>query len=274
MNKIIKILLTILIITSCNYTQNITYNDPNYLKSDEFINYEEIKSTKDTYSQENKNVDSSEITMNEYENHYYDSYSSRIRRFHRPMIRSNYYGSIYSDYFWYNHDPFYYGTNFYYSYNDFYSPIYPYYSYYNYFYTPYYYGNYYSFYRNRINNYSYLNDYNTTIKTSTGHRGSLTSKKNTIKRNFSQSSNLHKNSRSNHFRKNENSPNTNRYQNVNENKIKNKPNSNNRSNSFKQRSSKKQNGSYQRSTNKQSSYSNKVNRSYNRSNKNRKIKPR
>ena len=49
MNKIIKILLTILIITSCNYTQNITYNDPNYLKSDEFINYEEIKSTKDTF---------------------------------------------------------------------------------------------------------------------------------------------------------------------------------------------------------------------------------
>ena len=178
-------MLTILIITSCNYTQNITYNDPNYLKSDEFINYEEIKSTKDTYSQENKNVDSSEITMNEYENHYYDSYSSRIRRFHRPMIRSNYYGSIYSDYFWYNHDPFYYGTNFYYSYNDFYSPfiliivtiiIF----------IPYYYGNYYSFYRNRINNYSYINGYNTTIKTSTGHRGSLTSKKNTIKRNFSK----------------------------------------------------------------------------------------
>lgn len=44
---------------------------------------------------------------------YYDySYASRIRRFHRPMGHS-YYHDYYTNMYWYNHDPFYWGTSIY-----------------------------------------------------------------------------------------------------------------------------------------------------------------
>jgi hypothetical protein len=126
--------------------------------------------------------------MHDDPDNYYDySYSSRLRRFHRPMRYSNYYGGIYTDYYWYTHDPFYCGTNIYYGYN-WYSPYYSYYSYspyyHNYFYTPYFYGNYYSnYYANYGNGYHYFSpnsssNYDSNIKHTTGHRGSLSIRNN------------------------------------------------------------------------------------------------
>ena len=65
---------------------------------------------------------------------YYDyGYSSRLRRFHNPCHFSGYYDDYYTNMYWYNHDPFYYGTSIYMGYNWF-GPDY---SYYN----PYYYNN-------------------------------------------------------------------------------------------------------------------------------------
>lgn len=46
----------------------------------------------------------------EYDNDYSDSdfqYSSRIKRFHRPMITVGYYDDFYTDYYWYTGDPWY-----------------------------------------------------------------------------------------------------------------------------------------------------------------------
>jgi len=65
---------------------------------------------------------------------YYDyGYSSRLRRFHSPCRFSGYYDDYYTNMYWYNNDPFYYGTSIYLGYNWF-GPSY---SYYN----PYYYNN-------------------------------------------------------------------------------------------------------------------------------------
>ncbi len=65
---------------------------------------------------------------------YYDyGYSSRLRRFHNPCHFSSYYDDYYTNMYWYNYDPFYYGTSIYMGYN-WWSPGY---SYYN----PYYYNN-------------------------------------------------------------------------------------------------------------------------------------
>lgn len=73
------------------------------------------------YEDENGNV---RITNNYYngdnynfENEYYDyEYTSRIRRFHRPVGRYGYYDDYYTNYYYYNYDPYYYGTSVYVSY--------------------------------------------------------------------------------------------------------------------------------------------------------------
>ncbi len=49
---------------------------------------------------------------------YYDyAYSSRIRRFHRPIATYSYYDPFYTNMYWYNYDPFFYGSSIYLSYN-------------------------------------------------------------------------------------------------------------------------------------------------------------
>ena len=136
----------LLFLSSCITTTHVHYSDPNYLESTEFSTYEEMTANNQAESESFTNdtvVDSStDYTADDY----YDySFSSRIRRFHRPMYYSGYYGGIYTDYYWYNNDPFSCGTSIYYGYN-WHSPYYSYYSYSPYYldyYTPYYYGNYY-----------------------------------------------------------------------------------------------------------------------------------
>jgi hypothetical protein len=166
--------IVLLFLSSCITSSHVHYSDPNYLGSSEFSSYEEIVT--EPVSEIYQTQDTDTITDNYYSEYdvaddYYDySFSSRIRRFHRPMYYSNYYGGLYTDYYWYNNDPFYCGTSIYYGYN-WNSPYYSYYS-------PYYSNNYNSYYaygRNNYNHntptYTYYNNNNHT----TGHRGSLSS---------------------------------------------------------------------------------------------------
>jgi hypothetical protein len=179
----------ILLLTSCFTTNNSFYVDPNYLGSDEFSTYQEMNASNQI---ENETLDADTSDTNYYEtDDYYDySFSSRIRRFHRPMYNTGYYGGIYTDYYWYNNDPFYCGTSIYYGYN-WNSPYYSYYSYspfyYDYYYTPYYTGGYYSYYGYSYNNHHHHSNNNySTIHTNsntnhsytTGHRRSLSSQGN------------------------------------------------------------------------------------------------
>jgi len=128
----------LLFFSSCITTAHVHYSDPNYLNIDEFSTYEEM-TAKNQAESESFVADTVVYTSTDYtaDNYYDYSFSSRIRRFHRPMYYSGYYGGIYTDYYWYNNDPFYCGTSIYYGYN-WHSPYYSYYSY-----SPYYYGNYY-----------------------------------------------------------------------------------------------------------------------------------
>ena len=148
----------LLFICSCVTTTHVNYTDPNYLNSSEFNVYHAPEEKSEADIETNNFEDSTEVYVDSYTHDYDYSYSSRLRRFHRPMYHSNYYGGIYTDYYWYNHDPFYCGTSIYYGYN-WYSPYYSYYNpyYYSHFYRPYYYG-YYSYYSYPY--YTYSNNYN------------------------------------------------------------------------------------------------------------------
>jgi len=168
----IYLIIILLSLTSCITTTNVHYNDPNYLNSDEFSTYEEI--TKNTQQEEKSNSD----TTTHYNNdNYYDyHFSSRIRRFHRPMHYSGYYNGLYTDYYWYNSDPLYCGTSLYYGHN-WHSPYYSYYSYtpYHNYYNPYY-ANYYSYYGYNYyhpSNNIYYNNTNNHNAYITGNRRSL-----------------------------------------------------------------------------------------------------
>jgi hypothetical protein len=167
--------IVLLFLSSCITSSHVHYSDPNYLGSSEFSSYEEIVT--EPVSEIYQTQDTDTITDNYYSEYdvaddYYDySFSSRIRRFHRPMYYSNYYGGLYTDYYWYNNDPFYCGTSIYYGYN-WNSPYYSYYS-------PYYSNNYNSYYAYGHNNYHHNTPtytyYNNNNNHTTGHRGSLSS---------------------------------------------------------------------------------------------------
>jgi len=175
MKPLLSTSIVLLFLSSCITSTHVHYSDPNYLGSNEFSSYDDIVTEPIAEIEQTQYADT--ITDNYYQNYdiaddYYDySFSSRIRRFHRPVYYSNYYGGLYTDYYWYNNDPFYCGTSIYYGYN-WNSPYYSYYS-------PYYYNNYNSYsaygYNNHQHdtpNYTY---YNSNNKHTTGHRGSLSS---------------------------------------------------------------------------------------------------
>ena len=175
MRPLLSTSIVLLFLSSCITTTHMNYSDPNYLASTEFSSYDDIVTEPLAEIEQTQYTDT--ITNDYYSEHdvaddYYDySFSSRIRRFHRPMYYSNYYGGLYTDYYWYNNDPFYCGTSIYYGYN-WNSPYYSYYS-------PYYYNNYNSYYAYGHNNYHHntptYTNYNTNNNHTTGHRGSLSS---------------------------------------------------------------------------------------------------
>ena len=107
MKSFILSLFLTLLLGSCITTTHIHYSDPNYLSSDEFSTYEEVTKYNQTKNDSNNIISDTIIVQNYQTEDYYDySFSSRIRRFHHPIYHSNYYGGIYTDYYWYNDDPF------------------------------------------------------------------------------------------------------------------------------------------------------------------------
>jgi hypothetical protein len=56
-------------------------------------------------------------TINDNDDYYDYEYASRIRRFNRPYYGFGYYDDCYTNYYWYNYDPYYWGTSIYVSYN-------------------------------------------------------------------------------------------------------------------------------------------------------------
>ena len=124
MKSLLPSLALLLFLGSCITSNQVYYNDPNYLSSDEFSTYAEIAANQKKDIEAN-NTDTANQQSSEYNNDdYYDySFSSRIRRFHRPLYYSSYYGGMYTDYYWYNNDPFSCGTSIYLGYN-WHSPYY------------------------------------------------------------------------------------------------------------------------------------------------------
>jgi len=141
-----------------------------------------------------EDTDDGGTVINNYylDNNDYDYfYTSRIRRFHSPYYGYNYYDPWYSDMYFYNYDPFYWGTSIYLGYNwggfgynyyypSFYSNHY-YYDYYSpygygYGYSPYYSSSYYSgYYHGYYHGYNngYYGDYSRTNYY--GHRSTRSS---------------------------------------------------------------------------------------------------
>lgn len=259
MRPLLSFSIVLLFLSSCVTSTHVHYSDPNYLGSTEFSSYNDIVT--DPVAEIEQVQDMDTITDNYYLDHnvannYHDySFSSRLRRFHRPMYYSNYYGGLYTDYYWYNNDPFYCGTSIYYGYN-WNSPYYS--------YSPYYYNNYNSHFTYGHNNYLHNTPnytyYNSTNNYTTGHRGSLSShsngrgvKKNTITPNTNVKTSIVNIRNRNTFKNNINSTNRNTtttkpYTGIktstNKNNTTTKTNENYRGNTSNKTSTKKRNNSY------------------------------
>lgn len=100
-------------------TENRT-DDRAVTESNNYDNYKRIP--------DESGSDSPSTVINNYNYYeaddYYDyMYSSRIRRFHRPIM-SGYYSPIYTNMYWYNYDPFCFGTSIYTTYS-FFNPYLP-----------------------------------------------------------------------------------------------------------------------------------------------------
>ena len=183
MRPLLSTFIFLLFLSSCITSTHVHYSDPNYLASTEFSSYDDIVT--EPIAEIYQTQDTDTITDNYYSEYdiaddYYDySFSSRIRRFHRPMYSSSYYGGLYTDYYWYNNDPFYCGTSIYYGHN-WNSPYYSYYSY-----SPYYYNNYNSYYAYGYNSHHHNTPTITYSKNNrnSGHRGSIYSSGRGIKTN-------------------------------------------------------------------------------------------
>jgi hypothetical protein len=133
-------------------------NEPQSDNSNQPINEKRVT---ENYSQSN--------SYNDYDNNDY-YYSSRLRRFHSPYFGSSYYDPFYTDYYYYNYDPFWCGSSIYWgspywSYG--FSLYYP--SYYSY-YSPYYYGAYYPYHHAYWN--GYYNGYYSNYYSNYNSRGS------------------------------------------------------------------------------------------------------
>jgi len=124
--KTILNLLPVLIIVflmSCSSTYNTAvYEDDIYYSSTPTHLPEVVETTseeillEDDYFVEESHIDENTSYVYNYNDYYDYSYSSRIRRFHYPN-RLGYYNSFYTNSYWYNYDPYYWGTSIYLGYN-------------------------------------------------------------------------------------------------------------------------------------------------------------
>ena len=113
----------IVFLMSCSSTYNTAvYEDDIYYSSTPAHLPEVIETTseeillEDDYFVEESYVDENTNYVYNYNDYYDYSYSSRIRRFHYPN-RLGYYNSFYTNSYWYNYDPYYWGTSIYLGYN-------------------------------------------------------------------------------------------------------------------------------------------------------------
>ncbi len=88
-------------------------------QQEEYAYYDEPVETETYYDDEGNTY----VTQNFYMDSYYDySYSSRIRRFHRDWASFGYYDPYFTNMYWYNYNPHYYGTSIYMGYNSLFFP--------------------------------------------------------------------------------------------------------------------------------------------------------
>lgn len=89
-------------------------------------NYKQYKDETPATEQSAEQNGSTYVTNNYYDmDDYYDyMYASRIRRFHQPYYNSGYYSPYYTNMYWYNYDPFFFGTSIYTTYS-FFNPYVP-----------------------------------------------------------------------------------------------------------------------------------------------------
>lgn len=134
MKKVIIIAgITSLIFGACSNLKHSTYND------DVYVDPKEEKSEKARLAAEQKKKQEEEEKKRQEElasqkakddanpaykdpvydkDDYYDyQYASRLRRFNNPVYGLGYYDNYYTNYYWYNNNPAYYGASIYSSYN-------------------------------------------------------------------------------------------------------------------------------------------------------------
>lgn len=101
------------------YTDNYAEEKQQYQQD-----YQDYENQEDTLYYEEED---SQVTYNNFylENYYHDYYySSRIRRFHHHHPSFGYYDPFYTNMYWYNYDPHYFGMSIYMGYDPFFSPGY------------------------------------------------------------------------------------------------------------------------------------------------------
>ena len=101
-----------------------TYTDPNYLSSDEFINYSSERKSQiiDVNGREANQINENDTASIYITNNYYENdfprhsfyYSSRIRRFHHPYLQYRYHSNYYNNAYWGMYYPYSYGISTYY----------------------------------------------------------------------------------------------------------------------------------------------------------------
>lgn len=94
-------------------------------RSPELSNYKQYRDDSPADEQPAQNGNNTVINNNYDMDDYYDyMYASRIRRFHRSFPFNSYYDPFYTNLFWYNNDPFFFGTSIYTTYS-FFNPYVP-----------------------------------------------------------------------------------------------------------------------------------------------------
>lgn len=101
-----------------NYTstQDQNYNDDYYNPNSSSSNTQQYTDTTtgNTYVTNNYYGNNNQFV---YDDYYDYAYASRIRRFHNPSYGFGYYDSYYTNTYFYNYDPYFYGTSIYTGYN-------------------------------------------------------------------------------------------------------------------------------------------------------------
>lgn len=125
--------ITALVSGACSSLKKTTYNDDVYVDpKSEKLEKERLAAEKKKQEEEAEKKRQEELAAQKAKDDanpaykdpqynkddYYDyEYASRLRRFNNPVYGLGYYDNYYTNYYWYNNNPAYYGTSIYSSYN-------------------------------------------------------------------------------------------------------------------------------------------------------------